>query len=82
MSNGLVAAVLVGFGAGVFAYPFFKVKTEKQLRMDKPTALPPNAQMRGPYMNAGSKDVGPVPAGFSSDPAYSNPNQKSPPEQR
>ena len=58
--NSLVVAGLVLFGGAAAAYPvLYALKAPKPSLGDKP--LNGDATIRGAYVNAGSRDVGPDP---------------------
>ncbi|XP_057247780.1 uncharacterized protein LOC104903575 isoform X1 [Beta vulgaris subsp. vulgaris] len=58
--NTIVAAGLVVFAAGGLAFPFYMaLSSKKQPVIDSSKPLPPQATFRGPYINTGSRDVGP-----------------------
>ncbi|XP_057456063.1 uncharacterized protein LOC130747213 [Lotus japonicus] len=53
VAGGLVAFVSVGL-----AFPFYMASSKKPV-IDPTKPLPPQATFRGPYINTGSRDVGP-----------------------
>ncbi|KAE8680417.1 pheophorbide a oxygenase [Hibiscus syriacus] len=55
--NVLVASGLLAFVAAGLAFPFYMATSRKPVDSSKP--LPPQATFRGPYINTGSRDVGP-----------------------
>ncbi|BBN17447.1 hypothetical protein MPTK1_7g14590 [Marchantia polymorpha subsp. ruderalis] len=56
--NAITATGLAAFAACGLAFPFFlRVNTSPMIDSSKP--LPPQAVMRGPYVNSGSRDAGP-----------------------
>jgi hypothetical protein len=57
-SNVIVATGLVAFAAAGLAFPFYMASSRKPV-IDSSKALPPQATFRGPYINTGSRDVGP-----------------------
>ncbi|CAO2813243.1 unnamed protein product [Amaranthus hypochondriacus] len=58
--NAIVAAGLVAFAAAGLAFPFYMASSsKKQPVIDSSKPLPPQATFRGPYINTGSRDVGP-----------------------
>ncbi|KAJ7947897.1 Cyclin-dependent kinases regulatory subunit [Quillaja saponaria] len=56
--NIIVATGLVAFAAGGLAFPFYMASSKKPV-IDSSRPLPPQATFRGPYINTGSRDVGP-----------------------
>ncbi|KAL3693031.1 hypothetical protein R1sor_006682 [Riccia sorocarpa] len=56
--NAATALGLAAFAACGLAFPFF-LRRNTEPMIDASKALPPQAVMRGPYINTGSKDVGP-----------------------
>ncbi|OMO84388.1 hypothetical protein CCACVL1_10831 [Corchorus capsularis] len=56
--NIIVAGGLLAFAAGGLAFPFY-MATSKRPVIDSSKPLPPQATFRGPYINTGSRDVGP-----------------------
>ncbi|XP_040994982.1 uncharacterized protein LOC121241322 [Juglans microcarpa x Juglans regia] len=56
--NAIVAASLVAFAAAGLAFPFYMASSRKPV-IDPSRPLPPQATFRGPYINTGSRDVGP-----------------------
>ncbi|PON71182.1 Transmembrane protein [Trema orientale] len=56
--NVIVAAGLVAFAAAGLAFPFYMASSKKPV-IDPSKPLPPQATFRGPYINTGSRDVGP-----------------------
>ncbi|RDY12929.1 hypothetical protein CR513_02210 [Mucuna pruriens] len=56
--NLMVAAGLVAFAAAGMAFPFYMASSKKPV-IDPSKPLPPQATFRGPYINTGSRDVGP-----------------------
>ncbi|XP_021277755.1 uncharacterized protein LOC110411787 [Herrania umbratica] len=56
--NVVVAAGLLAFAAAGLAFPFY-MATSKGPVIDSSKPLPPQATFRGPYINTGSRDVGP-----------------------
>ncbi|KAH6793998.1 CDK-subunit 2 [Perilla frutescens var. hirtella] len=58
--NTIVAAGLVAFASAGLAFPFYMAsKSSKSPVIDSSKPLPPQATFRGPYINTGSRDVGP-----------------------
>ncbi|KAK4286402.1 hypothetical protein QN277_002962 [Acacia crassicarpa] len=56
--NIMVATGLVAFAAAGLAFPFY-MASSRQPVIDPSKPLPPQATFRGPYINTGSRDVGP-----------------------
>ncbi|KAK7404803.1 hypothetical protein VNO78_05767 [Psophocarpus tetragonolobus] len=56
--NLLVAVGLVAFAGAGMAFPFYMASSRKPV-IDPTKPLPPQATFRGPYINTGSRDVGP-----------------------
>ncbi|TYH01753.1 hypothetical protein ES288_A09G084800v1 [Gossypium darwinii] len=52
--NVMVASGLLVFAAAGLAFPFYMARP-----VDSSKPLPPQATFRGPYINTGSRDVGP-----------------------
>ncbi|KAL7153975.1 hypothetical protein ABFS83_04G204000 [Erythranthe nasuta] len=58
--NIVVAAGLLAFASAGLAFPFYMAtKSSKTPVIDSSKPLPPQATFRGPYVNTGSRDVGP-----------------------
>ncbi|KAJ0084909.1 hypothetical protein Patl1_30556 [Pistacia atlantica] len=57
--NVIVAAGLVAFAGGGLAFPFYMASSRKGPVIDSSKPLPPQATFRGPYINTGSRDIGP-----------------------
>lgn len=59
----MVAAALGVFTLGCLSFPFLLTSRSSKERpiIDSSKALGPQAVQRGPYINAGSKDIGPDP---------------------
>ncbi|KAL0369596.1 UNVERIFIED_CONTAM: hypothetical protein Sangu_0277700 [Sesamum angustifolium] len=58
--NAIVAAGLVAFASAGLAFPFYMAsKSSRAPVIDSSKPLPPQATFRGPYINTGSRDVGP-----------------------
>ncbi|KAH1091250.1 hypothetical protein J1N35_018507 [Gossypium stocksii] len=55
--NVMVASGLLVFAAAGLAFPFYMATSRRPVDSSKP--LPPQATFRGPYINTGSRDVGP-----------------------
>ncbi|KAL3683179.1 hypothetical protein R1sor_001201 [Riccia sorocarpa] len=56
--NAATALGLAAFAGCGLAFPFFLRRNTAPI-IDASKALPPQAIMRGPYVNTGSRDVGP-----------------------
>ncbi|BBH05056.1 hypothetical protein Prudu_016339 [Prunus dulcis] len=56
--NAIVATGLVAFAAAGLAFPFYMASSPKPV-IDPSKPLAPQATFRGPYINTGSRDVGP-----------------------
>ncbi|KMZ65684.1 hypothetical protein ZOSMA_312G00020 [Zostera marina] len=65
LRNVLVATGLLVFAGGGLAFPFFFVKSKNKPIIDNTKPLPPQATFRGPYVNTGSRDVGPDSSTYS-----------------
>ncbi|CAL5357126.1 unnamed protein product [Camellia sinensis] len=59
--NAIVATGLVAFAAVGLAFPFYMASRSSRMKpvIDSSKPLPPQATFRGPYINTGSRDVGP-----------------------
>ncbi|KAF7119878.1 hypothetical protein RHSIM_Rhsim13G0101500 [Rhododendron simsii] len=59
--NAVVAAGLVAFASAGLAFPFYMASGSSKMNpvIDSSKPLPPQATFRGPYINTGSRDVGP-----------------------
>ncbi|PIN04300.1 hypothetical protein CDL12_23171 [Handroanthus impetiginosus] len=58
--NAIVAAGLVAFASAGLAFPFYMAsKSLKTPVIDSSKPLPSQATFRGPYINTGSRDIGP-----------------------
>ncbi|KAE9461301.1 hypothetical protein C3L33_06804, partial [Rhododendron williamsianum] len=57
--NTVVAAGLVAFASAGLAFPFYMASSKMNPVIDSSKPLPPQATFRGPYINTGSRDVGP-----------------------
>lgn len=59
--NAIVATGLVAFAAAGLAFPFYMASRSSKMNpvIDSSKPLPPQATFRGPYINTGSRDVGP-----------------------
>ncbi|XP_019090620.1 PREDICTED: uncharacterized protein LOC104736305 isoform X2 [Camelina sativa] len=56
--NIIVATGLAVFASAGLAFPFYMASSKKPV-IDPTKPLPPQATFRGPYINTGSRDVGP-----------------------
>ncbi|CAK9314359.1 unnamed protein product [Citrullus colocynthis] len=56
--NLIVAIGLIAFASAGLAFPFYMASSKKPV-IDPAKPLPPQATFRGPYINTGSRDVGP-----------------------
>ncbi|KAI4322335.1 hypothetical protein L6164_022040 [Bauhinia variegata] len=56
--NLVVAGGLLAFAGAGLAFPFYMASSKKPV-IDPSKPLPPQATFRGPYINTGSRDVGP-----------------------
>ncbi|XP_022140323.1 uncharacterized protein LOC111011024 [Momordica charantia] len=56
--NIIVATGLIAFASAGLAFPFYMASSKKPV-IDPGKPLPPQATFRGPYINTGSRDVGP-----------------------
>ncbi|KAF5783612.1 hypothetical protein HanRHA438_Chr11g0522221 [Helianthus annuus] len=56
--NVIVAAGLLAFASAGLAFPFYMASSKAPI-IDSSKPLPPQATFRGPYINSGSRDVGP-----------------------
>ncbi|WVZ83792.1 hypothetical protein U9M48_030892 [Paspalum notatum var. saurae] len=57
--NALVATGLLVFAGAGLSFPFLFVKSKNRPIIDSSKPLPPQATFRGPYVNTGSRDIGP-----------------------
>ncbi|ESR37674.1 hypothetical protein CICLE_v10029644mg [Citrus x clementina] len=57
--NAIVATGLVVFAAAGLAFPFYMASSTSKPVIDSSKPLPPQATFRGPYINTGSRDIGP-----------------------
>ncbi|KDP43953.1 hypothetical protein JCGZ_05420 [Jatropha curcas] len=57
--NVIVAAGLLAFAAAGLAFPFYMASSRSRPVIDSSKPLPPQATFRGPYINTGSRDIGP-----------------------
>ncbi|PKI64569.1 uncharacterized protein LOC116201281 [Punica granatum] len=57
--NLIVASGLLAFAAGGLAFPFYMATSRARPVIDASKPLPPQATFRGPYINTGSRDIGP-----------------------
>ncbi|KAG0580079.1 hypothetical protein M758_4G146600 [Ceratodon purpureus] len=60
--NAILASGLVAFATAGLLFPLVLSKSQSKPIIDSSKPLSPGAIMRGPYINAGSRDVGPDPA--------------------
>lgn len=58
-SNALLGGLLVFAALAGASFPYYWSRTGPKTNVDK--ALSDNQVMRGPYVNTGSKDIGPDP---------------------
>ncbi|MED6136943.1 hypothetical protein PIB30_060419 [Stylosanthes scabra] len=56
--NLIVAGGLLAFASAGLAFPFYMASSKKPV-IDSTKPLPPQATFRGPYINTGSRDIGP-----------------------
>ncbi|GAA0184843.1 hypothetical protein Leryth_002796 [Lithospermum erythrorhizon] len=59
--NAIVATGLFVFACAGLSFPFYMATRSSRATpiIDSSKALPPQATFRGPYVNTGSRDVGP-----------------------
>uniref|UniRef100_A0A7N0U763 Uncharacterized protein n=1 Tax=Kalanchoe fedtschenkoi TaxID=63787 RepID=A0A7N0U763_KALFE len=59
--NVVVASGLLAFAGAGLAFPFYMATSRSNNKpvIDSSRPLPPQATFRGPYINTGSRDVGP-----------------------
>ncbi|OAY51507.1 uncharacterized protein LOC110613086 [Manihot esculenta] len=57
--NAIVATGLLAFAAAGLSFPFYMASSRSRPVIDSSKPLPPQATFRGPYINTGSRDVGP-----------------------
>lgn len=59
--NSIVAGGLIAFAGSGFAFSFYMATRSSNGKpvIDSSKPLPPQANFRGPYINSGSRDVGP-----------------------
>ncbi|KAI3450639.1 hypothetical protein Pfo_007304 [Paulownia fortunei] len=59
--NAIVAAGLLAFASAGLAFPFYMASRSSSRTpvIDASKPLPPQATFRGPYINTGSRDIGP-----------------------
>ncbi|XP_075494232.1 uncharacterized protein LOC142531852 [Primulina tabacum] len=58
--NALVAVGLLAFASAGLAFPFYMASRSSRTPVrDSSKPLPPQATFRGPYINTGSRDIGP-----------------------
>lgn len=58
-SNVILVTGLVAFVGAGLAFPFYMASSRTKPVIDTSKPLPPQATFRGPYINTGSRDVGP-----------------------
>ncbi|KAF9599008.1 hypothetical protein IFM89_033353, partial [Coptis chinensis] len=59
LRNAVLATGLVAFASAGMAFPFFMATANNKPVIDSTKPLPPQATFRGPYINTGSRDIGP-----------------------
>ncbi|XP_052183807.1 uncharacterized protein LOC127795881 [Diospyros lotus] len=59
--NAIVATGLLAFAGAGLVFPFYMASRSSKAKpvIDSSKALPPQATFRGPYINTGSRDIGP-----------------------
>ncbi|XP_078446188.1 uncharacterized protein LOC144715165 [Wolffia australiana] len=57
--NLVLAGGLLAFAGAGLAFPFLLVSSKQKPVIDSSKPLPPQATFRGPYINTGSRDIGP-----------------------
>ncbi|CAI0452759.1 unnamed protein product [Linum tenue] len=57
--NLVVAGGLLAFASAGMAFPFYMAAGKSKPVIDSSKPLPPQATFRGPYINTGSRDIGP-----------------------
>ncbi|CBI17126.3 hypothetical protein AAG906_038182 [Vitis piasezkii] len=57
--NVILATGLLAFAAAGLAFPYYLVALKSKPVIDSSKPLPPQAIIRGPYLNTGSHDIGP-----------------------
>ncbi|GAB2274684.1 hypothetical protein Dimus_009454 [Dionaea muscipula] len=57
--NVIVAVGLLAFAGAGLAFPFYMATLNTGPVIDSSKPLPPQATFRGPYINTGSRDIGP-----------------------
>ncbi|CAN4119426.1 unnamed protein product [Withania somnifera] len=59
--NAIVATGLLVFAAAGLSFPFYMASRSSRAIpvIDSSKPLPPQATFRGPYINTGSRDIGP-----------------------
>ncbi|KAI5592943.1 hypothetical protein POPTR_004G217300v4 [Populus trichocarpa] len=62
--NVIVATGLLAFAAAGLAFPFYMASSRGKPVIDPSKPLPPQATFRGPYINTGSRDIGPDPGPY------------------
>ncbi|KAK9158706.1 hypothetical protein Scep_005280 [Stephania cephalantha] len=59
LRNAVLATGLLIFAGAGLSFPFFFVSSKTKPVIDSSKPLPPQATFRGPYVNTGSRDIGP-----------------------
>ncbi|MQM05775.1 hypothetical protein Taro_038592, partial [Colocasia esculenta] len=59
LRNLVLAGGLLAFAGAGLAFPFVLAASKKKPIIDSSKPLPPQATFRGPYINTGSRDIGP-----------------------
>ncbi|XP_057860479.1 uncharacterized protein LOC131069148 isoform X2 [Cryptomeria japonica] len=59
LTNVVLATGLGAFAVAGLAFPFMLVSSRKEPVINSAKPLPPQATFRGPYINTGSRDIGP-----------------------
>ncbi|KAH7662927.1 hypothetical protein IHE45_14G019700 [Dioscorea alata] len=62
--NIALATGLLAFAGAGLSFPFFFVTSKNKPVIDSSKPLPPQATFRGPYINTGSRDIGPDPTTY------------------
>ncbi|KAF5191232.1 transmembrane protein [Thalictrum thalictroides] len=57
--NAVLATGLVAFAAAGLYFPFYMATAGNKPVIDSSKPLSPQATFRGPYINTGSRDIGP-----------------------
>ncbi|KAJ6927968.1 hypothetical protein NC651_011856 [Populus alba x Populus x berolinensis] len=63
--NVIVATGLLAFASAGLAFPFYMASSRGKPVIDPSKPLPPQATFRGPYINTGSRDIGPDPGPYA-----------------